>query len=154
MANEIKEKYYTSASMLITLGGLTNTSKRQSTQVTNASPGKKYVRVWYKITTGAAPTANERILFYMSRADDGSPELSDGTTGTSDAAYTGDVNQLDLVGAQVVSSASGTAYVSHFDVLSPGTDWRIVVDNESGGTLHADESTHLMRYQEYDDEIQ
>lgn len=154
MANEILSKYGSSTAITCTIASLANGSARQSDQVTDASPSAPKVAVYYYITTGTSPTASSVIEFYISRADDNGTEHADGATGTSDAAYSGDLNTLQFVKNQIVTSTSDTGYKGSFIVDEPGTDWRVVIKNSTGAALNATSGNHWLRYRSIIPEVQ
>jgi len=154
MANEILDKYGAATALTITLASLGDGSGRQAAQVTDASPSAKKVRVWAKVTTGTSPTANQTIEFYVSRADDDATELAPGSTGTSDAAYSNTKSELEFLDAITVTGTSDATYIKSFVIEEPGTDWRLVVFNESGDALNSTGSNHEIVYRSVIDEVQ
>jgi hypothetical protein len=144
--NDILMEYGASTPLPCTLASLGNGSARQAAQVLDASPCAARVRVYYKLTTGTSPTSGSLIEFYLSRADDDASEHADGATGTGDAAYSGNVDQLELVHTQPVTNASDTAYLGSFVLDDPGPDWRLVVKNATGVALNSTSGNHYLRY--------
>lgn len=154
MPNEILDKQGSFSALTITLASLADGSGRQATQVTDTSPSVEWARVFAKVTTGTSPTADSAIEFYISRADDDGTELSSGSTGASDAAYSNTKSELEFVNAVKVSGTSDTTYVCEFLVYKPGSDWRLVVFNETGSSLNATGSNHEIGYRTVTDEVQ
>ena len=154
MPNEILSKRSASAALTITLASLANGSSRQATQITDASPSAPIVEVFYRVTTGTSPAASGLVEFYLSKADDDATEHADGSTGTADAAFSGDLNELLPVHAQLVTSVSDIAYRGSFFLQEPGTDWRLVVKNATGAALHATGGNHWIRYRSIIPEVQ
>lgn len=129
----------------ITLASLADGAARQSTQITDASPSIPEYTVAAKITTGTSPTAGGRLEVYLARSDDGSPEIRDGGTGTSDAAYSGTKDELELLRIVRVDGTSDQAYQFSMIVRNPGTDFVIVVVNETGVALNSTGGNHAVR---------
>jgi hypothetical protein len=59
--------------------------------------------------------------------------------------------QLTFLHAQPVS-ATAVAWVGSFDIAEPGSDWRLVVVNETAQALHA--SAHSLTYRTMTPEVQ
>lgn len=154
MANDVLAAYGSSTDITITMNSITNAAARQSTAVTDVSPSIPRYRIFYKVTTGTSPTLNSRFDFYVARGDDNGTEFREGSVGSTDAAYTGDLNQLEQVGSQVVTASSNTTYYGSFVIEDPGTDWVIVFSNQTGVTSHATAGNFGMRYRAINDQIQ
>lgn len=154
MANDILSAIGSSTDLTITLASLANGSARQATQITDATPSIPKIRIFFKVTTGTSPTAGGVIEFFLSRADDNASELAAGGTGTSDAAFSGDVNTLEHLYSQPVTATSDTAYIGSFDIVEPGTDWRLVVKNSTGAALNATGGNHVVRYETINPQVQ
>lgn len=146
MPSEILSKYGSFTALTITLASLADGGGRQATAVTGASPVAQKVRIWAKVTTGTTPTVNSTIQFFISRADDDASELASGATGVSDAAYSNTKPELDWVESIQVTATSDKTYIKEFIIDDPGTDWRLVVFNETGAALNATGSNHEIGY--------
>lgn len=154
MANDILEILSASTAITSTLASLANNSARQTDQVVDASPSVPQARVFYRIRTGTSPTDGGVIEFYLSRADDNGTEHADGNTGASDAAFSGNVDELELVHVQIVKNTSDTDYRGSFLINDPGTDWRLVVLNKTGVALNSTGGNHYIRYRAENMQIQ
>jgi hypothetical protein len=154
MPNEILSKYGSFTAITITLNSLADAAGRQGSAVSDTSPSAPMVRVHFKLMTGTSPTNGELVEFYVSRADDDASELSDGATGASDAAYSNSKSELELVHTLQVDGTSNKSYQGSFIIVEPGTDWRLVVFNETGATLHATAGNFEVGYRTIIPEVQ
>lgn len=154
MPNEILSKYGTATQITFTMAGLADGSAFYSDAVTDTTPTQN-VRISCKVTTGSTPTANTPIEFYLSRADDDSgTEFRSGGTGTTTATYTGTKAEIDFVHAISVASTANKTYYPEFIIEDPGTDWNIVIYNETGDALNSTAANHEVRYRTVTDEVQ
>lgn len=154
MANEVKDKFTTSAALTITLAGLADTNARQSTLVDNATTKYQDLLVYVKATVGTGPLANSFVEVYAIRGDDDATteHLTDGA-GASDAAIT--IKNAQLLGVvRVTAVTDNLPYYGEFLFHRPGPTWGIAIKNESDSTLHATGSNHWARWIGLNPEVQ
>ena len=155
MANDIKHAFQTKASFTITLASLASGSARQSTLVTNTSPGYPAALIILKIQSGGTgPTAGAVYEVYLLRADE-TPTNGDDGLGASDAAIT--IENANLLGTIVVTNTTNKNFYGVFDTapLGPlGPKWGIAIKNSSGQALNATEGNHSKQYIYYNPQIQ
>jgi len=152
MANEIRTKLITRATMAMTLASLANGNAQQSTIVSNSN-NYPAALIFLKITSGSvAPTNGTVYEVYLLRGD-GTNKTDN--AGASDAAIT--IENAPLLGTIVVTNNANKAFYGEFDTspLGPlGSEWGIAVKNASGQTLNATEANHVKAYQYYVPEVQ
>ena len=155
MANEILDKFSTSAALTITVASLTNGSGRQSTLIDNATARFQDLLIYAKIKMGTTPVGDSTVDFYLIRGDDDSTteHLSDGA-GASDAALT--VVNAQLIGTvkTIAAPSTGDVLYGEFLIHRPGPTWGIAVVNNSGATLDTTGSNHWLRYIGLNPEVQ
>lgn len=156
MANEIKDKFTTSAALTITLASLADAAGRQSTLIDNGTVRYQDLMVYVKLKTGAStPTANSVCEVYLLRGDkDATTEhVSDGA-GASDAALT--VLNAALIGVVRVRSSpsAGDVLYGEFLIHRPGPKWGIAIVNRTGQALDSTGSNHWVRYVGLNPEVQ
>ncbi|MDQ3098884.1 MAG: hypothetical protein M3Q44_04000 [bacterium] len=151
MANEIRTKLITRATMAMTLASLANGNAQQSIIVSNSN-NYPAALIFLKITSGSvAPTNGTVYEVYLLRGD-GTNKTDN--AGASDAAIT--IENASLLGTIVVTNNASKAFYSEFDTapLGPlGTEWGIAVKNASGQALNSTESNHVKAYQYYVPEV-
>ena len=107
---DIQTKYGTSnQAITITVASLADGSMRESTAIDNSSNLHMDAYVGGKITTGTSPTADTTIAFYAYGSVDGGTFYSGGATG-SDAAFSGEEEQLFFLGSVTVDGTSDKTY--------------------------------------------
>lgn len=152
MANEIRTKLDSRATLTITLASLTNGSARQSTMVSNSN-GRPAALVFVKVTSGgSAPTAGSVYEVYLLRGD-GTNRTDN--AGSSDAAIT--ILNAPLLGTIVVTASTATAFYGEFDTKylgELGTEFGIAIRNASGQTVSSTGGDHVCAYQLYVPEVQ
>jgi hypothetical protein len=141
------------ANFTITLASLTNGSARQSTMISNASPGYYGALVTLKIESGgSAPTAGTVYEVYLLRSDG---TQGDDAVGASDAAIT--IENSQLLGTIVVTANANKNFYGTFDtgVFGPlPISWGIAVKNASGQTINSTEGNHIKDYTPYNIQAQ
>ena len=155
MANDIKIATQNGASFTITLASLASGSARQSTMITNTTPGYPGAIIYLKISSGgSAPTAGAVYEVYLLRSDE-TPSISDDAAGTSDAAIT--IENAILLDTIVVTATTNKAFYKTIDTIAAGMlgpKWGIAIKNSSGQALHATEGNHLYEYVYYNSQVQ
>jgi len=157
MANEIKDKFGSSAALTISPASLASSTAgvgRQSDIVDNSTARYGRLIIYAKITVGTTPTANRSIKFFLIRsdADSGTKHRTDGA-GASDAGLT--VKNASMVGMIYVDAAtSDTGYYTEFVIDTPGPEWGIVIVHDTGVNLNATGSNHWIRYIGVNPEVQ
>jgi len=156
MANEIKDKYGTSAALTITLASLADAAGRQSTVVDNTSARYQDLLIYVNVKMGAsAPNANSIVEVSLIRTDaDGTTEHRDDGAGASDAALT--PLNAQLIGAlrNKGSPSAGDVLKGSFLVHRPGPKWAVAVFNRTGQALDSTGSNHWVRYVGLNPEVQ
>jgi hypothetical protein len=161
MPNEILSKYSGSAVTLsMTLNGLVDGDGQQATRVsTGTYTPTQQVRISGNIVTGAAPTANTLVEFYIARGDDSG--ISDGDVGPFDAGWgvvagviqpTQTTPMVEFVFALVVTATANNPYQFSFMVNNPGTNFVLICMNQTGDALNA--ANNEMHYRYVTPEIQ
>ena len=145
MANLINSAYGTATAFTITLDSLADAGERQSTQVTDVAGPQ--VRIWATIVTDSSADANSLVEFYLARTDG---TIQAGGGGASDAAWTGDKNSVQFIGALVVQAGAAT-YKTSYLVDDPGPSFHVIVSNETSDALGSGCS---MRYRSITPEVQ
>jgi hypothetical protein len=165
MPSEILSKYSTptvtaSFSFAGTLNSLADTNGVQSTRVLVASPVAPQVRISGNIVTGAAPTANTLVEFYIARGDDAASEIYDGNCGGISAGWgvngpvpaTQTKPMVEFVFALVVTATANNPYEFSFMVSNQGPNWVLICVNETGDALNA--ANNVIHYRYVTPEIQ
>lgn len=129
-----------------TLASLANGSGRQSTLKTKPNI-YDYVDIYYKITSGNAPTAGTVYELYLITSDG---TVADDNAGASDAALT--VENAVLIGTIVVTGTLNKAFTAVIrDVCLRGAvSWGIAVVNRSGQALNSTEGNHVKGFVYHD----
>lgn len=143
MAAEIRLKPITAASFTITLASLASGSARQATVLSNSSNYPRAL-VYIRIKSNTAPTAGGSYDIYLGRSD--GTVRTDGA-GASDAAIT--VLNARLLGSIVVTASATTNFFGIFDtggLGALGTEWFIIVKNNTSQAISATESDHYYKY--------
>lgn len=156
MANEIKDKFTSSAALTISLASLADAAGRQSTLIDNGTARYGRLIIYLKIKTGSsAPTANSVCELYLLRGDKGTgtEHVTDGG-GQSDAALT--VLNAELIGVVRCKSlpSAGDVLYGEFAVDDPGPKWGVAVVNRTGQALDSTGSNHWVRYVGVSTEVQ
>lgn len=148
MANEIRQKLDTVATITITLASLASAAFRQSTMILNASqrPG---ALIQVRVTVGTTPVAGSAINIYLLRGN-GSGYRTDGA-GAADAVLVppGGVPNAKLLGSIFVPVAtSNVQYFKDIDTLQAGAgilgvEWGILIENATGVALNATAGNHV-----------
>lgn len=154
MANEVKEKFSTSAGFTITLASLASSTGgvgRQSTIVDNTATKYRRVIVYLKIKQGTSPTGSRAVYVYGIRSD--GTLRSDGA-GASDAGIT--ILNAPLLGTMVnkASPATGDLLYGEFVFDSPGPEWGIAIVHDTGVNLDSTEGNHDYNWVGVNPEIQ
>ena len=154
MANEILSKYSASAALDFDgastnscINSLANGAVAWCAPVTDASPCPPQVMLhsWIHVHT-TAPTAGGTVEFYLLRADDNATEIRDGEAiaATTDHGIYGTAagvarlrTEAEFIGAIVVDAVTDITYRKSFVVNDPGTDWNIMIHNNTGQILRA-----------------
>lgn len=155
--SEIRTKSPAPAAFTITFSPagvpLANGSARQSTLLTNTSPGYPAALIHARIKSGGvAPTVGSVFEIYLLRSDG---TIADDGAGASDAAIT--IENAPLLGTIVVTATTTKNFYGVFDTspLGPlGTSWGIAVKNSTGQSISATEGDHAVRYTYYVPESQ
>lgn len=157
MANEIKDKFASSAALTITLASLASSSSgagRQSDIVDNTTNRYQAVLIYIKIKLGTSPTGSKGVYVYLIRDDNnGTNHRSDGA-GASDAALTVQNAQLIGVMADKASPATGDVLYGEFLVERPGPKWGIAIVHDTGVNLDSTGGNHWARYVGLNPEVQ
>ena len=136
-ASDIKIATQSRAAFTISLSALSNGSARQSTLLTNTSPGYTAALIYLGIKSGGTgPTATTTYDVYLIRGDG---TAADDAAGASDAAIT--IENAPLLGSIVVTATANKMFYGVFDTspLGPlGPSWGIAVKNNSGQALATD----------------
>lgn len=157
MANEIKDKFSSSAALTITIASLadSSTAGRQSTIVDNSSARYGRIIVYYKITLGTSPTGSRPVYFYLLRDDaDGTPHR-DGAAGASDAAWTAPEGMIPIwVDRDKASPSTGDVLQGSFIADVPGPKWAIGLVQNTGVALNGTGGNHWIRWVGVNPEVQ
>lgn len=154
MSHDILDDFGSATDLTITLASLAHISMRQSAQIAIGDPSEEKCLIHGKFKTGGGIGNPGQMEFYIARANDGTPELRDGGTGTSDAAYTGDRNQLEIV-YNIQTEASGNqTYEFSFLIDPPGVDFVLVMRNRTQAALSSTAADHKIRYRLFTPQIQ
>lgn len=146
----------------ITLTSLANQAGRIGSQVDFTDTDLKApqaIMVFSHFKTGSsAPTAGKSIQFYWARGDEASPAHVDAGFGTSDASVTGYAatasrDQMQFVGAQVLTAIPDQNYYSSFIVYTPGPRGSLYVFNDSGQALSSTAGDFYVRYKTLDVDV-
>jgi len=157
MANELKDKFSTSAALTISLGGLADGAGRQSSLVDNSASRDQDVMIFVKLRadTAAAPDADAVCEVYLLRGDaDATDEHVTDGAGASDAAFT--PLNAPLVGVVTTSGApsAGDVLYGEFLIHRPGPTWGIAVANRTGQALSSTSGDHWVRFVGLNPEVQ
>jgi len=149
--SEIKQKFGASTPIVVTLAGLTDTSKRQAQAVDNSANLYFDALVGGKIKTGAGSGAGDYVDVYASGSVDGGAAYGGDCSG-ADAAYAGVAANLVFLGRISTETASTTYEFGPFSVAAAfggllPEHWTLVFDNESDSTLSATPADHEVNYQ-------
>ena len=162
MPSLIQSQYSTPTQTLaITLNSLADADGRQSDAIVPGLNVAPQMRVSGNIVTGAAPTANALVEFYLARGDDAASQIYDGDCGPVDAGWgvvagvptvTQTTPMVEFVFALVVASTANNPYEFSFMVSNPGPDWVLIVMNQTGDALNA--ANNVIHYRYVTPEIQ
>lgn len=122
----------------ITLDSLASASSRQSTVITQSSPGATFVEISGQFKTGTTPGTGKFVSIYFIKQDING--LADDGAGNTDAAIT--ILNAPLLAAIAVSS--GTGVVTSFGPIrvdNPGLRFILAVNNGCTAALSASVST-------------
>lgn len=100
----------------------------------------------------ATPTQYGTLDFYLAVADDSDSTMIAGDVGATDAAL-GDVDQLRnllFIGSLVIEEADTTKMVGALTFECASRYWSLVMDNNSGATTNATDSTCIVMVTPYD----
>lgn len=154
MANEIKEKFSTSAGFTITLASLASSTVgvgRQSTLIDNSTTRYRKVIVYLKIKQGTSPAGSRFVYVYGIRGD--GTIRSDGA-GASDAAFTR-LNAVELgVLINKSSPATGDVLTGEFVFENPGPEWGIAIVHDTNAHLDSTEGNHDYNWVGVNPEVQ
>lgn len=157
MANEIKDKFSSSAALTITLASLASSSSagRQSTIIDNTTARYADLIIYYKITLGTSPNTFSPVYFYLIRDDNDGTNHRDYGAGASDAALTfGAEAYPHFVAGSGSSATTGTVLQGSFVVNRPGAKWGIAVLQTTGAALNSTAGNHWIRYVGLNPEVQ
>jgi len=156
MPSLIQSQYSTPTQTLaITLNSLADTGGRQSDAIVPGLNVAPQMRISGNIVTGAAPTVNTLVEFYIARGDDAASQIYDGACGAVDAAWGGltqTTPMVEFVFALVVTATANNPYEFSFMVSNPGPDWVLICVNETGDALNA--ANNVIHYRYVTPEIQ
>jgi hypothetical protein len=150
---DIKSKYGTSGqSLTITINGLANDAKRESTAVDNSTSCflDALVQVRIATNTATASTGDKSVYVYAYGSADGGTSCSGNASGT-DAAFGTDPQQLNncrLIG-MVYAPTQNTIYESDLMSIASAfggalpSRWGIIVHNKTGQTLKSSDCSAL-----------
>jgi len=149
--SEIKQKYGASTPIVVTLAGLTDTSKRQAQAVDNSNHLFMDALVGGKIKTGAGAGAGDYVDVYAAASADGGTTYGGDCSG-SDAAYAGETKNLFFLGRIATEAATTTYEFGPFSIAAAFGGrlpeyWTLVFQNESDSTLSATPADHDVHYQ-------
>lgn len=142
MANEIREKFTSPASLTLTLASLGSSTAgvgRQSTLVDNSTTGHKRIYIFLKVKQGTSPTGNRGVYVYAIR---GNGTIRSDQAGASDGALT--VTNAQLLGVMRNAASPSTGDVLQGDIIfdDPGREWGICVVHDTGVALDSTEGNH------------
>lgn len=139
------------AGLPIGMASLADGGMRQSESIDNSVDKFLDTYVSGKVKTGTTPTANSVVKVYVYGSIDGGGNFSGGASG-SDAAFTGEEEQLFLLGTVVVDGTNDKSYkfgpfsvLDAFRGLSMPEKWGIIVKNETGAALNATAADQLVK---------
>lgn len=146
MANEIKDKFSSSAGLVISLASLATSTVgvgRQSDIVDNTTAKYPKVIIYIRVRQGTSPTGNKGVYLYGLRGD--GVLRTDGAA-ASDAALT--VLNAPLLGVMInkASPSTGDYVYGEFVFENPGPYWGIAVVHDTGVNLSSTESDHDYNY--------
>lgn len=143
---DIKQAYGSATAITITLTSLGNGSARQSTEVDNSSDLYRDVVIRIKTNGQSGGTGQLAVYVYGSVGD----TIRSGNAGASDAAFSGQLAELDLLGTVQMNAATGVTVLMPSFLQSLGyvpQKWGIVIQNDSGAALSATAGDHDLDYQ-------
>jgi len=156
MPSLIQSQYSTPTQTLaITLNSLADADGRQSDAIVPGLNVAPQMRISGNIVTGAAPTVNSLVEFYIARGDDAASQIYDGDCGAVDAGWgvvagvdqpTQTTPMVEFVFALVVTATANNPYEFSFMVSNPGPDWVLIVMNQTGDDLNAANNVIHYRY--------
>jgi len=155
MANEIKDKFTSSAALTITIASLASSTAgvgRQSTIVDNSTTRYQKIKVFAQIKLGTSPSANTAVYLYALRGDQNGYRTDN--AGASDAALT--VLNAPLLGIMRAKSSPSTGDVLYgdFDMITPGLEWGVCIVQDTGAALDATAGSHFIHWIGVDPEVQ
>lgn len=130
----------------ITLDSLASASSRQSTRVTQSSPGATFIEISGRFRTGTTPGSGKFVSLYLIKQDING--LADDGAGNTDAAIT--ILNAPLLAAIAVSSGSNTeTQFGPIVVPNPGLAFILAVNNGCTAALSATGTTSNLVYYRY-----
>ena len=146
--------------MTITLASLANAGSRSSVAVNNTVALFEDVLLFVRVTTTTAAAATGYINIYGYGSVDGGTTYPEAIAGTDVAVTLSNPPNLVLL-AQITANANTTAFTAgpfsfcrNYGIDRLPTHWGVVLVNRSGSTLNATGSTHFIRYQGVNGQIQ
>lgn len=137
--SDVLLRYDAAATLVpITLDSLASASSRQSTVITQSSPGATFVEISGQFKTGTTPGAGKFVTLYFIRQDLNG--LADDGAGNTDAAIT----ILNAQALAPIAVSSGSGVVTSFGpivVPNPGLRFILAVNNGCTAALSASVST-------------
>lgn len=148
MANDIKNKYGASTQTItLTIASLTNASMRQSAAIDNTTDLYMGGNVNFSLKAGTSPSATGRVDIWAAGSVDGT-NYAGGCTG-SDAAFTGDTDNLIYVGSVALKTTTGVVGNAQFSLArifggvgNIPIKYAFVIQNNTGVTMDATAGNH------------
>lgn len=148
MANDIKAKYGASTQTItLSVASLTNGSLRQSAAIDNTTDLYMGGNVVFKLKAGTSPNATGRVDVWVAGSVDGT-NFAGGCTG-SDAAYTGDTDNLIYCGNVALKTTTGVVGIADFSLAKMfggvgniPIKYAFVIQNNTGVTMDATAGNH------------
>jgi len=157
LANEVRNKFDSSTAFTITLDALATTTLglgavgRQSTLITNGSPGDMNCKIVAQIVQGTNPAGSKQaVLYYLKGDGHGTPYRTDGA-GSSDAGIT--LFTADILDSQGNKASPSTGEIIRLEAIIRNVDveFGIAVAHNTGVNLGVGS---YVRYQLFTPEIQ
>jgi len=147
---DIKQKYDSSAAVVVTLASLADMAWRQAQAVDNGTNLFCDALVGGKIKTGTGAGAGDYIDVYAAASADGGATYGGDCSG-NDAAYSGESDNLVHLGRVSTPAAETTFEFGPFSIAAAfggvlPEHWTLVFDNESDSTLDATPVNHDVHY--------
>jgi hypothetical protein len=156
MANEIKDKYTSSAAFTVTVASLASSTVslgNSSDMVDNTGSRYQRIKVYAQVKLGSSPGGNTSVYLYALRGDkngyrtDGVPASASGSVSFLNAPLLGVMRTKS-------SPSTGDVLYGDFEMVSPGPEFGVGISHDTGVAFDSTAGNHFVRWVGVDPEVQ